>query len=86
MSGTGGFASPVALSVAGLPAGATATFSKKSVTPPGSSVLTIRTSRSTTRGTFTLRITGKSGTLTHQVNATLVVKAAAAWWQYWHWY
>ena len=86
VSGTGGFASPVALSVAGLPAGATATFSKKSVTPPGSSVLTIRTTRSTTRGTFTLRITGKSGTLTHQVNATLVVKAAAMWWQYWHWY
>jgi subtilisin family serine protease len=86
VSGSGGFSSPVALSIAGLPSGASATFSKKSVTPPGSSVLTVRTSRSTTRGTFTLRIAGKSGTITHQANATLVVKAAAAWWQYWHWY
>jgi subtilisin family serine protease len=86
VSGSGGFASPVALTVVGLPAGASATFSKNSVTPPGSSLLTIRTSRSTTRGTFTLRIAGKSGAIAHQVNATLVVKAGAAWWQYWHWH
>jgi hypothetical protein len=40
----------------------------------GTSTLTIRTQRFTTRGTFTVRITGRSGALTHQVTATLVVR------------
>jgi hypothetical protein len=58
-----------------LPSAATGSFSPSTVTRSGTSTLTIRTARYTTRGTFTVRITGKSGTLTHQVTATLVVRA-----------
>jgi hypothetical protein len=33
----------------------------------------VRTKSSTTRGTFTLKISVKSGSLSHQANATLTV-------------
>jgi hypothetical protein len=70
----GGFAGTVALSASGLPSGASASFAPSSVRPPGTSTLTVRTIRTTTRGTFTLKVTGKSGTLTRQATATLVVR------------
>jgi aminopeptidase S len=69
-----GFTGAVSLSVAGRPAGSTATFSRGSVTAPGTATLTIRTTSSTTRATFTLRVTGTSAALTHQVTATLAVR------------
>jgi hypothetical protein len=69
---TGGFTSPVALSVAGLPSGATATFSPNPVTG-GSSTLTV-TVKVFPRGTFTLTVTGTGGspTITHTATATLI--------------
>jgi hypothetical protein len=70
-----GFAGNVSLSVAGLPSAATATFSPSPVRAPGTSTLTVRTTRTTTRGTFTVRITGKSGSLVHQATVTLVVRS-----------
>jgi uncharacterized membrane protein len=71
---TGGFSSSVSLAAAGLPSGATATFSASSVAAPGSSTLTVRTTGTTARGTFSIRVTGTSGTLSHPATATLVVR------------
>jgi subtilisin family serine protease len=69
----GGFAGSVSLSVSGLPSGATASFSPTSATPSTPATMTVRTTRLTTRGTRTLTITGRSGTLTHTTTVTLVV-------------
>jgi uncharacterized membrane protein len=73
VTGIGGFNGNVTLSIAGLPSGATASFSPNPVRAPGTSALTVRTTASATRGTFTLKITAKSGTLVHQATATLTV-------------
>lgn len=70
---SGGFTGSVALSVSGLPSGATASFSPASVTGSGSSRLTIRTSSSTPRATSTLTITGNSGALSHSTTVSLKV-------------
>jgi uncharacterized membrane protein len=63
------FAGSVDLSVTGLPSGTTASFSPNPAT--SSSSLTISSALTATRGTFTLTITGVSGSLTHSVNVTL---------------
>jgi hypothetical protein len=70
----GGFRSAVSLSAAGLPAGATATFSPGAPTAPATSTLTVRTLGTTPRGTFALRIAGRSGALAHEVTAGLTVR------------
>ena len=70
-----GFNTAVALNVTGLPTGATAKFSQASVTGSGSSTLTVTTTSATPAGTYTLMITGASGSLNHTANVTLVVKA-----------
>jgi uncharacterized membrane protein len=70
----GGFTGSVSLSVSGLPAYATASWVSNPVTTPGSTTLRVRTSGWTPRGTFTLRVTGTSGALSHQVTVTLVVR------------
>jgi hypothetical protein len=70
----GGFAGTVSLSVAGLPAGASATFGTNPVGTPGSSTLRVRTAWSTPRGTYTLIVTGAAGALAHQVAVTLTVR------------
>ena len=68
------FTGDVSLSATGLPAGATATFTP-SVIPggAGSSNLSVSTTAGTPAGSFTLTITGTSGSLTHSTPATLVV-------------
>jgi thermitase len=66
-----GFTSSVALSVSGLPTGASGAFAPKSATT--SSVLTVTTTSSTPTGTYTLGISGTSGTLERTTAATLVV-------------
>jgi subtilisin family serine protease len=72
----GSFAGPVSLSASGLPAGATATFNPNPATST-SSKLTVTTTASTTVGTFPVTITGTSGSLSHSVNVTLIVKSSA---------
>jgi hypothetical protein len=69
---TGGFSSAVTLSVAGLPSGATATFSPNPVTG-STSTLSVRV-RITPRGTFTLTVIGTGGSplLTRTATATLI--------------
>jgi subtilisin family serine protease len=74
VSSPNGFAGSVSLAVAGLPSGASASWSRNPVTVPGSTTLRVTTTGSTARGTFTLRVTGTSGALVHQATATLTVR------------
>jgi subtilisin len=67
----GGFASPVTVSVSGLRSGASATFSANPAT--SSSTMTVRTTSTAFRGTFTLTLTGKGGGLTRKTTVTLQV-------------
>jgi PKD repeat protein len=69
----GGFSSPVSLSVSGLPGGASASFSPSSLSS-GTSTLKVRTTRTTSRGTYSLTITGISGSLTHKTTVLLVIR------------
>jgi hypothetical protein len=73
VSASSGFSGSVALSVSGLPAGATGTFNPASIATSGSSTLSVSTSSSTPPGSYALTITATSGTLTHTANVTLVV-------------
>src|SRR5262249_34920399 len=67
----GGFSGNVTLSIAGLPTGATGSFSPNPATT--TSTLTVTTVGTTPAGTFTLTITGVSGSLTRTTTVTLVV-------------
>jgi hypothetical protein len=69
---SGGFNGIVALSISGLPAGATATFNPPSTS--GTSTLTIQTSNNSKPGTSTLTITGTSGNLSHTATVALQLK------------
>jgi hypothetical protein len=72
IAASGGFTGAVSLSASGLPAQATASFSPNPAT--AGSTMTVTTSRSTPLGTFTLRIDGTSGSLSHTGTATLVTR------------
>lgn len=71
-----GFTGTVNLSVNGLPAGATASFSPASVSTSGNSTLTVSTATTTPAGTYALTITGTDGSLSHWAPITLVVNAS----------
>lgn len=73
VAASGGFTGVVALSVSGLPSGASASFNPTSVTGSGSSTLSVSTSTTTPAGTYTLTLTGTSGTLSHSTTVRLVV-------------
>jgi len=68
-----GFTGTVALTVSGLPAGATGTFTPQTVTGSGASALAVSTGVTTPAGTYSLTIRGTSGPLSHTANVTLVV-------------
>jgi hypothetical protein len=68
-----GFHGVVTLSVSALPSGATATFNPTSVTGSGNSILTISTTKKTSVGTFSLKISGNSGSLTQSATVSLKV-------------
>ena len=75
-SGTGGFAADVALSATGLPPEVSTVFSPQSIVGgTGSSQLTLSTSAAMQPGTYSVTITGVSGSLQHVASATLVVSA-----------
>jgi YD repeat-containing protein len=69
------FAAATSLSISGLPAGATASFSPSTLSGAGVSSLTVTTSANTPGKTYTLTITGTSGNLTHSIPVTLVIVA-----------
>jgi Domain of unknown function (DUF1929)/Glyoxal oxidase N-terminus len=70
---SGGFTGSVSFSVAGLPSGATSSFTPTSVSGSGASTLTVNTSTSTPGGTYPLTITATSGSLTHTAQVNLTV-------------
>jgi VCBS repeat-containing protein len=69
-----GFSGSIALSVAGLPSGTTASFSPSSLNGSSSSSLSVVTSSSTPGGNYQLTITGASGTDMHSVTVILAVQ------------
>jgi hypothetical protein len=72
---TVGFTSAVTFSVNGLPSGTTFSFSPNPSTGTGSTTtLRISAVQATPAGTYALTITGVSGSLTHTVTVTLVVR------------
>src|SRR5205807_2402777 len=73
ISPTGGFSGQVNLSVSGLPSGASGSFAPNPAT--ASSTLSVTTGTGTPVGTYTLTITGVSGSLTHTTTVSLVVTA-----------
>src|SRR5205085_10245353 len=70
-----GYAGVVALSVSGLPSGATASFDTSSIAVPGSATLTVSVSSGTPVGSYPLTISASDGSLTHTTNVTLTVAA-----------
>lgn len=78
VTGQNGYSGTVALSVGGLPAGATPSFSPSSVAGSGSSTLTITTTNAVPVGNYLLTISGSDGTLSHSSTVTLSVTAAAS--------
>ena len=71
VSPSGGFTGQVTLGVSGLPSGANGSFSPNPTTT--SATLAVTTNTSTLPGTYTLTITGVSGSLTHTTTVSLVV-------------
>ncbi|MGH9644166.1 MAG: hypothetical protein ACRD3Q_17310 [Terriglobales bacterium] len=72
-----GFAGAIALSVSGLPSGATASFAADSINGSGSSTLTIATAPSLLAKGYTLTLTGTSGALLRTAQISLIVNPAA---------
>src|SRR5205807_889175 len=73
---SGGFTAAVTFGVSGLPGGATASFSPNPAT--ASSTMTVATGAATPPGSYTLTITGVSGTLTRTTSVTLTLSPAPA--------
>jgi hypothetical protein len=71
---SGGFNSAVALSISGVPSGATAAFSPTSIAAPGSgsSTLTLTTGTAAA-GTYNLTVTGSGGGKTHTAAVTWTI-------------
>lgn len=74
----GGFNSAVSLSVAGLPAGVTATLTPASIAAPGngSSTLAFTASSTAATGTFNATVTATGGGITHTATVALAITAA----------
>ncbi|MEP6638805.1 MAG: hypothetical protein ABJC39_05595 [Chloroflexota bacterium] len=72
---TRGTAQTVTLSLAGLPAGATRTFSPASVIAGNSATLTVTTTTATPPATSTLTVTGTGPSATHSTTVSLTVTA-----------
>lgn len=72
---SGSFSSAIALSVSGLPAGATASFSPSSIAAPGngSSTLTFLAGSATATGTYNVIVTGTGGAQTHSTAISVTV-------------
>jgi hypothetical protein len=70
-----GFSGSVALSVSGVPFGATAHFTAPSIVGAGSSTLIVSTTSATSAGSYLITVTGTSGSLSHSVSVILTVTA-----------
>lgn len=74
---SGGFSGSITLAATGLPSGVTATFSPASISTSGGSTLTLSGTKPSDN-TYPFTITASSGSLTHSLNATLVVPGPVA--------
>ncbi len=70
-----GFSSPIQLSLAGLPAGASAAFNASTQSPGEESTLQISTGTATP-GTYILTVNAQSGTMARSLSLTLVISEA----------
>jgi subtilisin-like proprotein convertase family protein len=70
-----GFTSPVTMSVTGLPAGASAFFSKNPIAPGETAQMTIDFPAGTPEGTYNIKVAGTSGTATAETTTQLTVVA-----------
>jgi hypothetical protein len=77
---TGAFNASIALSVSGLPGGATASFAPASISAPGSgsSALTISAGASTSLGTYNVIVTGTAGGQTQTTTINLSITAGGS--------
>src|SRR5207249_4007535 len=64
-SANNGFAGVITFSAAGLPPGASASFSPASVTGSGTSIMTLTAAATTPTGSFPIAVKATSGSLTH---------------------
>ncbi len=74
ITGTNNFTGTVSFAVSGLPSRTTASFTPSTVTGSGTSTLKIATGNKTSRATYSLTITGSSGSLSHSTGVSLTVK------------
>lgn len=70
----GPFAGTVNFGVTGLPPRTSSAFSPTSIASSGTSTLTVSPKRNTPTGSYTLTVTGTSGSLQHSATTTLVVQ------------
>ncbi len=70
----GPFTGTVSMSVTGLPSQTTASFTPSSVTGSGSSTLNVKAKQKAPPGTYTLKITGSSGGVSHSINVGLTIQ------------
>ncbi len=79
VSVSNGFRAPVALSVTGLPAGVTATFSSSTLSAPGSgsAVLNLVATLNLKAGTYPMTVTATSGGVSKTASLSLVVSVPA---------
>jgi Bacterial pre-peptidase C-terminal domain len=75
-SAVNGSTQSISLSVSGLPAGVTGSFSPATVTAGGSATLTLAVASTATASTTTFTVTGASGTVQHSANASVTVTTA----------
>ena len=75
-SGTG-FVGNITFSVSGLPNGTSATFSPPSVANSGSSTMSVSTSNSTATGSYSLKVTATSGSVSHSAQFLLLVASSS---------
>lgn len=73
----GSYNTSVVLSATGLPSGATATFTPSSVTPAGTSTLTISGTSGVTPGTYSFTVQGDASGNIHTAAATLSVSSGS---------
>jgi uncharacterized membrane protein len=71
-----GFNSPVTLSVTGAPAGVTTNIANNPISN-GTTSISVTTATTTTAGTYTLTITGNSGSITKTKTVSLVVNSSS---------
>jgi len=75
-----GFTDDVALAATGNPSGSTATVDPTTVTPPGTASLSVTSDSSVTPGSYTVTVTGTSGSITKSIDfgLTYYTESAAA--------